>query len=451
MKKIGVHSHVHFIGIGGISMSGLAHILLMRGIKVTGSDRTESNITEILKNGGAEIYIGQRAENIQNPDLVVYTAAISNDNPELCEARNKNIETIERADFLGELMKEFKMPVSISGTHGKTTTTSMLSTVLLHAGEDPTILVGGELNSIGGNYHVGTDKYLIFEGCEYVDSFLKFNPYSAIILNIEEDHLDYFDGIEQIKESFNKFMRKIPKEGFVVVNADDPNVMNSTHDVECEIITYGKSGDYSYKNESFDNNGYGNFDVYFKDEKIAHIQLSIGGKHNISNATAVFAVASKLGINPDIIAEGIKKFTGTKRRFEYKGTFNGAKVFDDYAHHPTEISATLDAAKKMEHNKIWVVFQPHTYTRTNALFNQFIEALAPFDNVIITDIYAAREKNTIGISSKSLADKIKNARYISDFSEISEHLKANVSENDIVITMGAGTITDLSKFLLDIE
>ena len=451
MKKIGVHSHVHFIGIGGISMSGLAHILLMRGIKVTGSDRTESNITEILKNDGAEIYIGQRAENIQNPDLVVYTAAISDDNPELCEARNKNIETIERADFLGELMKEFKMPVSISGTHGKTTTTSMLSTVLLHAGEDPTILVGGELNSIGGNYHVGTDKYLIFEGCEYVDSFLKFNPYSAIILNIEEDHLDYFDGIEQIKESFNKFMRKIPKEGFVVVNADDPNVMNSTHDVECEIITYGKSGDYSYKNESFDNNGYGNFDVYFKDEKIAHIQLSIGGKHNISNATAVFAVASKLGINPDIIAEGIKKFTGTKRRFEYKGTFNGAKVFDDYAHHPTEISATLDAAKKMEHNKIWVVFQPHTYTRTNALFNQFIEALAPFDNVIITDIYAAREKNTIGISSKSLADKIKNARYISDFSEISEHLKANVSENDIVITMGAGTITDLSKFLLDIK
>lgn len=432
-------------------MSGLAHILLMRGIKVTGSDRTESNITEILKNDGAEIYIGQRAENIQNPDLVVYTAAISDDNPELCEARNKNIETIERADFLGELMKEFKMPVSISGTHGKTTTTSMLSTVLLHAEEDPTILVGGELNSIGGNYHVGTDKYLIFEGCEYVDSFLKFNPYSAIILNIEEDHLDYFDGIEQIKESFNKFMRKIPKEGFVVVNADDPNVMNSTHDVECKIITYGKSGDYSYKNESFDNNGYGNFDVYFKDEKIAHIQLSIGGKHNISNATAVFAVASKLGINPDIIAEGIKKFTGTKRRFEYKGTFNGARVFDDYAHHPTEISATLDSAKKMEHNKIWVVFQPHTYTRTNALFNQFIEALAPFDNVIITDIYAAREKNTIGISSKSLADKIKNARYISDFSEISEHLKANVSENDIVITMGAGTITDLSKFLLDIE
>ena len=451
MKKIGVHSHVHFIGIGGISMSGLAHILLMRGIKVTGSDRTESNITEILKNDGAEIYIGQRAENIQNPDLVVYTAAISDDNPELCEARNKNIETIERADFLGELMKEFKMPVSISGTHGKTTTTSMLSTVLLHAEEDPTILVGGELNSIGGNYHVGTDKYLIFEGCEYVDSFLKFNPYSAIILNIEEDHLDYFDGIEQIKESFNKFMRKIPKEGFVVVNADDPNVMNSTHDVECEIITYGKSGDYSYKNESFDNNGYGNFDVYFKDEKIAHIQLSIGGKHNISNATAVFAVASKLGINPDIIAEGIKKFTGTKRRFEYKGTFNGARVFDDYAHHPTEISDTLDSAKKMDHNKIWVVFQPHTYTRTNALFNQFIEALAPFDNVIITDIYAAREKNTIGISSKSLADKIKNARYISDFSEISEHLKANVSENDIVITMGAGTITDLSKFLLDIE
>lgn len=449
LKKIDVHSHVHFIGIGGISMSGLAHILLMRGIKVSGSDRTESNITDILKKDGAEIYVGQRAENIGSPDLVVYTAAISDDNPELCEARRKGIETIERADFLGELMLDFKMPISISGTHGKTTTTSMLSTVLLHSGEDPTILVGGELNSIGGNYHVGTDKYLVFEGCEYVDSFLKFNPFSAIILNIEEDHLDYFSGIEQIKSSFNKFMQKIPSEGFAVVNSDDKNVMDSLNYVKCKIVTYGSDGEYSFRNIEFDKNGHGSFDAYHNGTKAVRIQLSIGGEHNISNALAVFAAASELGISPDVIAEGIREFTGTKRRFEYKGTFNGANVYDDYAHHPTEISATYDSAAKMEHNDIWVVFQPHTYSRTHALFDSFITALSKFDKVIITDIYAAREKNTIGISAKSLADKIKNAQYISDFSEISEHLKSNVKQGDIVITMGAGTITDLSKFLFN--
>lgn len=452
LKKLNANSHVHFIGIGGISMSALAHILLSKGIKVTGSDWTESEITKFLSNDGAEIAIGPNcAENITNPDLVVYTAAVAADNPELCEAKNKGIETLERADFLGELMLDFDMPVSISGTHGKTTTTSMLSCVLLEADEDPTILVGGVLNTIGGNYHIGKDKYLVFEGCEYVDSFLKFNPYAALILNIEEDHLDYFSGIEQIKASFNKFMRKIPENGYVVVNSDDENVMDSLENVRCEIIKYGADGDYSYKNVSFDENGCGIFDVYKNDERLATLHLSVGGKHNVSNATAVFAAAHKMEVNIDCIVKGIESFGGTKRRFEYKGTLNGANVYDDYAHHPTEISATYDTASKMKHNEIWVVFQPHTYSRTNALLDDFVSALSKYDNVIVTDIYAAREKNTIGITSQAITDKMKNARYISDFAEISEHLKANVKPNDIILTMGAGTITDLSKFLFDIN
>ena len=452
MKKLDANSHVHFIGIGGISMSALAHILLSKGIKVSGSDWTETNITKILKDDGADITIGQHcAENIKNPDLVVYTAAVSKDNPELCEAKNQGIETLERADFLGELMKDFNIPISISGTHGKTTTTSMLSCVLLEADEDPTILVGGELNNIKGNYYIGKDKYLVFEGCEYVDSFLKFNPFAALILNIEADHLDYFKDIEHIKQSFNKFMCKLPENGFVVVNSDDENVMNSLDDVKCEIIKYGSDGDYKFDNISFDDNGYGIFDIYYNNQKLATIHLNVGGKHNISNATAVFATAHKLGVDTDKIVKGIESFHGTKRRFEYKGELNGAKVYDDYAHHPTEIAATYNTASKMKHNEIWVVFQPHTYSRTNALLNDFVNTLSSFDNVIITDIYAAREKNTIGIEASAISDKIKNARYISDFNEISEHLKSNVKPGDIVLTMGAGTITNLSKLLFDIN
>jgi len=444
------NKYVHFIGIGGISMSALAHIMLVQGNKVSGSDRSESPIVNILKKDGAEIFIGQSAENIKNPDLVVYTAAIADDNPELCEARNKGIKTMERAEFLGEMMLSYNFPISISGTHGKTTTTSMLSNVLLEADEEPTILVGGEFDKIGGNYYIGNKKYLIFEGCEYVDSFLHFNPFGALILNIEEDHLDYFSGIEQIKSSFNKFMRLLPKEGFVVANCDEKNVMDSLDGVQCEIIKYGKNGDFSAENIKYDINGHGMFDVYKKGEKMAQIHLSIGGKHNVSNALAVFAAAERMGIRVDTIVKGIEGYCGTKRRFEYKGEINGAKVFDDYAHHPTEISATFDTASKMEHNKLWVVFQPHTYSRTNALKNDFVKALSNFDNVIVTDIYAAREKNTIGICASCISDEIENARYIPDFAEISEHLKNNVQKGDIIITMGAGTVTDISKFLFNV-
>ncbi len=451
MEKANVHKHVHFIGIGGISMSALAHTLLVRGYKVTGSDGSDSSIIEVLRKDGAEIHIGQRAENISNPDLVVYTAAISKDNPELVAARDKGIKTMERADFLGMLMLEYEMPISISGTHGKTTTTSMLSSVMLGADLDPTVLVGGEFNMIGGNYKIGSEKYLVFEGCEYVDSFLKFNPYSAIILNIEEDHLDYFSGIDQIIESFNKFMKKIPKHGFVVINADDQNVLKAAKDVECEKITYGKSGEFSYANISYDENGCASFDVMHKDSALVRISLSVGGAHNVSNALAVFAAAYRFGVSPEVIARGISDFTGTKRRFEYKGEINGAKIYDDYAHHPTEILATHSIATNMQHNKTHIIFQPHTFSRTKALFSDFVSVLSKYDNVIITDIYAAREKNTVGITAQDLAAEIKNARYISDFSDIAKQIKESVKPGDIVITMGAGTITKLSDFILNVE
>lgn len=444
--------HIYFIGIGGISMSGLAEILLDRGMSVSGTDISRNDNVRHLEQLGIKVNIGHKAENItKDLTLVVYTAAVKADNPEIIAAKELGIETIERAELLGRIMADYKLSLAVSGTHGKTTTTSMLSCVLLEADEDPTILVGGELNSIGGNYHIGKDKYLVFEGCEYVDSFLKFNPYAALILNIEADHLDYFKDLEHIKCSFNKFIKKIPEKGFVVVNYDDENVKDSLKDVNCEIISYGKNAEYSYKNISFDEDGHGIFDIYKDEQKLAHIHLNVGGKHNISNATAVFAASHKLGIKIEIIVKGIENFNGTKRRFEYKGTINGAKVYDDYAHHPTEIRATYDTASKMNHNKTWVVFQPHTYSRTNALLDDFVDALSKFDNVIITDIYAAREKNTIGITSEAISDKIENARYISDFSEISEHLKSNVKPDDIVITMGAGTITNLSKFLFDVN
>ena len=445
MKK--VHSNVHFVGIGGISMSALAHILLSNGTRVSGSDRVGSSITEALKTAGAEIFEGHSAENIKNPDLVVYTAAIASDNPELIAARDREILTMERADFLGELMMEYDMPIAVSGTHGKTTTTSMLSCVLLYADMNPTILVGGELSQINGNYHLGTKKHLVFEACEYVDSFLKFNPYCAIVLNIEADHLDYFSGIEQIKQSFNSFIKKLPRDGFVVLNADDSDVLDSARDVDCRKIFYGVDGDYRAENISFDEPGCGRFTVVYEGGK-TDVALGVRGMHNVSNALAVFATAHNLGVAPAVIAEGLTTFIGVRRRFEFKGELNGAKIYDDYAHHPTEVSVTLSAAKNMKHNEVWCVFQPHTYTRTRTLMVEFAAALAAADRVIITDIYAAREKSDGVTHSSALAEKIKDAEYISDFNGIAEYIKANAKQDDIIITMGAGSITNLSALLL---
>ncbi len=440
--------YIHFIGIGGISMSAIAQILLAGGIKVSGSDRSASDMTAKLESMGAEIFIGQCAENIKNPDLVVYTAAIANDDSELCAARAKGIRCLERAEFLGELIEEYAFPIAVCGTHGKTTTTSMLSCIYMKAQKQPTILVGGVLDKIGGNLLIGSKDYMIFEACEYKDSFLHFGPKAAIALNLEEDHLDYFSGIEAIKNSFARFFDKLPADGFAVINADDAQLMDAASRSACKKVYYGiENGDFIAKNISHDNMGHPNFDVEYNGEILAHVQLKEYGLHNVSNAVGAFALAYTEGVEAEAIVEGLEDFGGTGRRFELRCEVNGAKVYDDYAHHPTEIKATLLAAKAIPHNKIWCIFQPHTYTRAKLFKEEFAKVLSLADKVILTDIYAAREPFDPEISSKNIANSMENAEYIKEFGEIAQTIRQNAQKDDIIFVMGAGSVTDICSLL----
>lgn len=447
-------AHIHFIGIGGISMSGLAQIALQKGFFVSGSDRTKTNITEKLEALGAKIHIGHKKELINGADLVVHTAAVHYDNPEMAGAKELGIRLIDRAEFLGALMKEYKDAVGISGTHGKTTTTSMLAHALIYSNTDPTISVGGELDLIDGNIRTGKSDYFVTEACEYTNSFLKFFPKIAVITNIEEDHLDFFSGLDEIIESFRQFALLTKDIGAVIANGEDENVKKAVFNTGCNVITYGINGDFNFsaKNLTY-TNGYGCFDVYKDNTFLVHIDLNVPGAHNVQNALAVCAVCDLLKIDPEKTAAGIKTFTGVHRRFEKKGMLCGATVIDDYAHHPTEIIATLNAAKNIPHNKIWCVFQPHTYTRTKTLWNDFLTAFSDADELILTDIYAAREPFDGITTSAALADAIKESgkscKYIGPFSDIAEYLKENVQPNDIIFTMGAGTITELGKFLVE--
>lgn len=447
--------NIHFVGIGGISMSGLAEILLHQGYVISGSDMKGSNITEKLKHMGVKVYESHNSENIKNPDLVVYTAAVKKDNPELVKAESLGIKTIERSVLLGQIMKNFPFNINIAGTHGKTTTTSMIAMIMLEAGSDPTIHIGGELNAIGGNTKIGNGKFFITEACEYVESFLKFYPYMAVVLNIEADHLDYFKGIDHIKESFLKFINLIPFDGYLIANADDQNVCDLLDKAKCNIITYGMNSvnaEWKAKNISFDKRGFGSFTLIKSSDEICNIQLSVTGTHNISNALAAISACFATGCSIQAIHDGLLKFTGTHRRFEDKGEVRGIRVIDDYAHHPTEIMATLKAASKVPHNKIWCVFQPHTYTRTKTLLNDFSVSFDDADCVILSDIYAAREPDTGEIHSGVLADKInsinKKATYMESFEEIVDYLKSNASPDDLIITMGAGDIYKVGEMFL---
>ncbi len=443
-------NHIHFIGIGGISMSAIAKVLLHNGSHVSGSDFAASKSTDELISLGADIEIGHSAENIKNPDLVVYTAAISADNPELKEARSKGIETITRAEMLGRIMKNYKKAISVAGTHGKTTTTSMMSYVLMKAVLDPTIMVGGELDIINGNFRIGSSEYFLTESCEYCRSFLSFFPTVGIILNVEEDHLDYYKDLADIKSAFSDFSALIPADGVLVVCAEDIDAMDCAASAKCTPVTYGfDKGDYRAENISFDDFGYPSFDIVKNGDKLASITLSVVGRHNVLNATAVFAASLAMGIAPEAIKAGLEGYTGTKRRFEKKGYCNGALIIDDYAHHPTEIQAAFDAVKKIKHNTVWCIFQPHTYTRTKALFDDFAEVLSKVDRVILTDIYAAREKDTGLVSSRDLAEKISDSLYIPDFNDIADYIKRAVCKGDIVITMGAGNVVDIGNLIKD--
>lgn len=447
--------HVHFIGIGGISMSGLAEILLNAGYTVSGSDMKNSEIIKSLKEKGAIIYIGHDKNNINDADLVVYTSAISKDNPEYIEAIEKNVVTVDRATFLGQLMKMYESSIAVSGTHGKTTTTAMISVILEHSNLDPTILLGGVLDSIGGNVKIGKKDIFLTEACEYRGNFLKFNPNIGIILNIEEDHLDYFRNIDHIIETFADFAALLPKDGFLVINNDDINTSKIINKANCNIVTFGIKNESNYKagDISFTKYGFPKFKLIINNSEEYNVTLKVMGIHNVYNALASIATAHKLNIPISTIIEAIESYTGTHRRFETKGIINGIRIIDDYAHHPTEIKATLNAAKKLPHNKIWCVFQPHTYTRTKALLNEFSESFYDADNIIVTDIYAAREKDTGLVHSKDLVDllisKGINCLYINSFKDIVDYLTKQTNEGDIVLTIGAGDIYKVGEMLLD--
>ena len=445
---------IHFIGIGGISMSGLAHIAIRKGFHVTGSDRSKTAITQKLEAEGAIIYEGHSSENIHGADLVVHTAAVHNDNPEMQEARNKGIRLIDRAEFLGSIMKNYMHAVGVAGTHGKTTTTSMLAHALIYANTDPTISVGGELDLIDGNIRCGKSDLFVTEACEYTNSFLKFFPTIALITNIEEDHLDFFSGIEMIRDSFRQFAELTRGKGYVVAYGEDENIKLALKDTELDIITYGigKNNDY-YADNIVYHAGYPSFDIISKGQKLCHISLNVPGDHNILNALASVAVCDLLGVNPETAAKGIEAFKGAHRRFEKKGTINGAVVLDDYAHHPTEIIATLKAAKAFPHNQIRCIFQPHTYSRTRTLWNEFVNAFSDTDELIITHIYAAREKYD-GITDPArlaadIAAKGIDAKYIDSFDEIAEYIKDTARPDDIIFTMGAGDVTKIDDLILD--
>ena len=449
------YKHIHMIGIGGISMSGIAEILHNWGIFVTGSDAVRSRITDRLSSHGIFVSIGHETNLVKKADLVVYSAAIKQDDPELVEARNNNITTIERSDFVGYITRIYKDTIGISGTHGKTTTTSMVSLCFIEAGLDPTIQVGAILKQINGNNRVGNSDYFILESCEYVESFLKFSPKSTIVLNIDNDHLDYFKNLDNIKKAFAKYVALLPYDGLLVMNADDPNCKELRSATEAKVVTFAiknEKANFVAKNISFDNKGFAKFDVYHNNYYFAEMKLSIPGIHNVMNALACIALCFEYGIDKYVIKSALLKFTGANRRFELVGSYQNIDIYDDYAHHPSEILATANALKNKNYRQSWVVFQPHTYSRTKLLLDDFAKVLTNFDNIIITDIYAAREINTYNISSQDLVDKIntlgKNAVHISSFDNIAKFIRERACPNDIVLTVGAGTVTEIGRKIL---
>ncbi len=447
--------HIYFIGIGGISMSGLAEILVDRGCRVSGTDLKETPVIKHLQSLGIQVNFGHKKENITDDvDLIVYTAAIHPDNPELEAANEKGIPLMDRAHLLGEIMGEYANSIAVAGTHGKTTTTSMASEILLAADTDPTITVGGILPTIGSNLKIGHSPFFVAEACEYFDSFLQFQPMVGVILNVESDHLDYFKDLAHIRRSFHAFAQRVPAEGVVVINQEIDNVGELTAELNCAAETFGlKDGaTWQAKNIVHENDGTNTFDVYYKDEYFGPIHLNVPGDHNIMNALASIASAHYLGISAENCRKGLLHFGGTDRRFQRKGEKNGIQVIDDYAHHPTEIKAALAAAKKVKHNKTWCIFQPHTYSRTKFLFDEFGESFADADEVIIADIFAARETDDGSISAAMLAERVaqtgKPARYVGDFEAIRSYLEEHCKAGDLLMTVGAGDVFKIGEAFL---
>lgn len=447
--------HIYFIGIGGISMSGLAEILASRGHQVSGTDVKETAVTKHLQSLGIHINFEHRAENITDDiTLVVYTAAIHDDNPELRAAHEKGIRIMDRAHLLGQIMDEYHDSVAVSGTHGKTTTTSMVSEILLAAEKDPTITVGGILPTIGSNLRIGNSPYFVAEACEYFDSFLQFNPFIAIILNVESDHLDYFKTLENIRRSFHAFAQRVPDKGLLVISEKIDHVEELTDGLTCHVETFGLSEKANWRAENIvhEADGRNSFDVYHNGAFFTTIHLHIPGEHNITNALAAIGASAFLGAAPEDCVKGLHHYTGTERRFQLKGKKDGITVIDDYAHHPTEIKAALAAAQNVQHNTTWCVFQPHTFSRTRFLFDEFGEAFGDADEIIIADIFAARETDDGTVSAAQLADRIaqtgKSARYVGDFAAIEAYLHEHCKSGDLLMTVGAGDVYKIGENFL---
>jgi len=463
--------HLHFVGIGGISMSGLAQIMLALNYEVSGSDIKASPITEKLEKKGIRVHTSHSEDNIKEADAVVYTAAIKDNNPELLKARHLKIPAVERSVLLGELSKIHEYSIAVSGTHGKTTTTSMIAAILLEASFDPTIHLGGELNLLDGTVKIGGSKYFVTEACEYNEGFVRLNPYLGLILNIEEEHPDFFQNIEETKKTFMKFALRISENGCLIACIDDYHTASILDKLSCKTITYGiesKNADWTASNIKFNDRGCASFKLIKNDKIIANINLHVPGLHNVSNSLAAAAAAEVLGCDVEHIEQGLFNFSGAKRRLEIKGVsngingingsngingINGIKVIDDYAHHPSEIKVTLSAVRKFCGSKIWCVFQPHTYSRTKAFLNDFSESFSDADITIVSDIYAAREQDPGDIHASTLSKKINlsgsKSLYISDFDSIVRYLQDNVSPGDLLITMGAGDIYKVGEMFLN--
>lgn len=431
---------VHFVGIGGSGMCPLAEILISKGYEVSGSDTSDGDTLRRIISYGVPVSMEHDAKNIEDAELVVYTAAVKQDNPELVAARAKGIPTIERSVMLGIVTRRFERSVAVSGTHGKTTTTAMTSQILIGSKAEPTAIIGGKLPLIGGNSYVGKSDIIVCEACEYVDSFLQITPAISVVLNVDADHLDYFENMDNIKKSFNKFANQTSE--IIIVNGDDKNALESVSDCKTPHITFGfgENNDYRAVMTSPESTVYDAFDFYFKGEKLCNIGLSVPGKHNVFNALAAAAVTHYLGISPEDIAANLHKFTGVHRRFEILGKHCGITVADDFAHHPTEITATLSAAMKMGFNKVWNVFQPHTYSRTAMLIDDFAKALSIVDEAIILEILPVREVNTYNIFNTDLGNRVEGSKCIDTFEEAAEYVCSNAKEGDLILTMGGGNV-----------
>ncbi len=440
----------HLIGVGGVSMSPLAEVLHDMGIIIKGSDINESEKVSTLRKKGMEIDIGHSAGNIgEDTDFIIRTAAARDDNVEVMAARKLNIPVFERTEAWGTLMKDYKNAICVSGTHGKTTTTSMVTHILMAAEHDPTVMLGGTLPLLQASHRIGHGDTIILEACEYYNSFLSFSPTIAVILNVDSDHLDFFKDLDDIKNSFHQFAKLVPERGFIVANGDDPNTMSAISGINRKVVTFGTSEDSDVyaKNISF-RGAHSYFDIYHKGELFQNVHLGVPGMHNIYNALAASAAAICIGISPNSVKYGLAGFTGAGRRFEFKGKYNGADVYDDYAHHPKELKAILDAVEPLGYKRVIAVFQPHTYTRTNALFDDFVEQLKRPDLLYLTEIYAAREQNTLGISSADLSSEIPNSLHFKEFHELEESLKFTASPGDLILTIGAGDVYQIGEHIV---